>query len=289
MSKKSRFYISPDYAFQDKSSVYVFSNECVSGGIDALGDLQGKRVLCVCASGDQALDCYYKGASRVDTFDINSYQECIYELKTHMVRHFDYDDFLKFFFKDPWGLPLKMLAPISQYFSTRLNKFIQKYKERGERAYSLLKVYDDSIIDNSHYLRSKLDYLHLRERLPDGVSFRHCDSRALTANFKERYDVIILSNIFDYVYPDSLSKEERHKIFFMKYLTPLAEKNLKANGCISARYIWAELPTAWTNFADYFQREYMATSEYRLGMRCARSYHDDVADMVMLLKRHPQK
>ncbi|MDW2958377.1 MAG: DUF3419 family protein [Alphaproteobacteria bacterium] len=289
MSKRSRFYISPDYAFQDKSRVYVFSNECVSGGIDALGDLQNRRILSVCASGDQALDCYYKGASRVDTFDINSYQECIYELKTHMVRHLDYDDFLKFFFKDPNGLSLKMLAPISHNFSSRLNGFLKKYKRLGEHAYSLLKVYDDSIIDNTHYLRSKSDYLRLRERLPDGVSFRHCDSRALTANFSERYDVIILSNIFDYVYPDSLSKEEQHKNFFMKYLMPLAEKNLKADGCIVARYIWAESPTAWTNFADYFQREYMATSEYKLGVRCVRSYHDDVVDMVMLLKRQAQK
>ena len=84
-------------AFQDKSSVYLFTNENVTEYIPPL-DLTGARVLTVCASGDHALMSYLSGASHVDTFDINSYQKNIYELKMHMIRNLDFGAFHDFFF-----------------------------------------------------------------------------------------------------------------------------------------------------------------------------------------------
>lgn len=85
--------IPSDYAFQDKSPVYLFTNENVAGYLRPI-NLQDARVLSIGASGDHAFEAYLAGAKHVDTFDINSWQKPVIELKTHMIRNLDYKSLL---------------------------------------------------------------------------------------------------------------------------------------------------------------------------------------------------
>ena len=89
--------MSNDNIFKNGAPVYVFTNENIAGYMPALGDITGARVLSVGASGDHAFESYLAGASHVDTFDINSNQKNIIELKTHMIRHLPYEKFTEFF------------------------------------------------------------------------------------------------------------------------------------------------------------------------------------------------
>ena len=82
----------------DTGPVYLFSNENTAGAVKAMGDLSGRKILSVCASGDFVLDGYLAGAKQIDVFDINSYQYAVLELKMHMIKNLSYNTFQDFFF-----------------------------------------------------------------------------------------------------------------------------------------------------------------------------------------------
>ncbi len=292
MTKKTGFFISPDYPFQDKSSVYVFSNENVIGCADALcgspgKDLSEKQVLSVCASGDHALEAYYRHADNVDTFDINSYQSCIYELKNHFLHHLRYEDFLDFFLSQKKFFDLKMLQPIEHAFSPYLIEFLRWHKREDKSKNSrMLRGYRHDTIPDVSFLKSAYDFQATADRTPKVINFAHCDIRGLTAQFQKKYDIIILSNIFDYLYPDTVSYEEKMKLFYNQILAQLAANNLKDNGTICAHYTWGENPIAWTEFAHYFQNKHITNPHHKLQIRCAMERTKNQCDLVTLLKQN---
>lgn len=69
---------------------------------------QGDKVATVLGSGDFALDAVYQGASRVDTFDINEYQEALASIKIASAGLMSYQDYMNFY-SDP--LSAKYLDP----------------------------------------------------------------------------------------------------------------------------------------------------------------------------------
>ena len=73
-------------AFHDHAPVYLFTNENIYGTLKTAGDISNKKILTVGASGDHVFESYLLGARDVHTFDINSSQKNVIELKNHMIR-----------------------------------------------------------------------------------------------------------------------------------------------------------------------------------------------------------
>src|SRR5574344_937861 len=228
-------------AFHDHAPVYLFTNENIYGTLKTAGDISNKKILTVGASGDHVFESYLLGARDVHTFDINSSQKNVIELKNHMIRELSYADFMDFFFSRKNFFNQKILTPIKSKFSDDLQAFLKKctigdirkdFKYRAAHT----SEYD---INKLQYIASKSNFNTVRDRLPEHIPFKHCDISTvriamqdnvqkygshylehanipfeqsgpeLHADFTEQYDLILLSNIFSYLYSDSYNIEEK--------------------------------------------------------------------------------
>ena len=261
MFKKKAIKISSSYSFQDNAPVYLFSNENITDQLRVLGDLGGKRVLSVGASGDHAFGAYMAGAAHVDTFDINSLQRAVMDLKTIMVHHVSYENFMDFFFDSRQFFNMRILSQIEAKIPNNVQRMLNDYKLRGKNVFKYEAGQNASYSTaNIPYLMNKKSYMNLRRVLPRRIPFVHTDMRDIKSPFPDvtgapgaKYDVILLSNIYDYVVPSSgvLAQEENMKYFYHEILDPMARRLLvRDGGCIVFRYMWASSPVAWRNYID---------------------------------------
>lgn len=288
MSKKSDFYISSDYAFQDESSVYLFTNENI---VAYQQGVNPNRVLTVASSGDHAFESYLAGARHVDTFDINSYQRHVLELKTHMIRNLPYHEFMDFFFDNKNFFNPKIIAPISDKFSIGLQHFLIKCQNGTRNMFkyhaAISPNYD---LRNLSYVSEESKYNKLRELLPERINFHHCKLERVSARFNQRYDLIMLSNIFYYMYSNETITERRFERFYHDVLYPLAHNNLTDNGKICFHYIWGAKPGVWASFLDYFQSRCIKSKSFEFSARTVISaLQDSNWDTVLTMSRQPQK
>ena len=244
--------------FYDRGPVYLFSNENIAGYMPALGDMNGANVLTVCASGDHMFEAYLRGAANVDTFDINTLQKCVAELKTHMIRDLDYEQFMDFFFNKKHFFNTRILSPIRRKFSPELAGFIQRYNSIGRHLFRYnASQHSSNDPFKISYVANPNEYYRLRDLLPEKIQFHECDLMDLSEKITQKYDVIMLSNIMDYMYPQSQSMTEKWDWFYKYNLCPLAQNALSPNnGRISFAYHWnMRSDVAWKNFINLFKKD----------------------------------
>ncbi|MFQ6702787.1 MAG: DUF3419 family protein [Alphaproteobacteria bacterium] len=314
MTKISSADVFSSYAFQDGDSVYLFTNENIHGTLKTAGDLSGKKILTVGASGDQVFESYLMGAGDVHTFDINSNQKNVIELKNHMIRGLSYENFMDFFFSAGNFFNQNILAPISPFFSDDLRNFLKqcsrkdacknfKYRAAYTREYDINKL---------QYISNENNFNAVRDKLPEQIPFKHCDISTaykamqycvqhygsnylnqktdftnvppLYANFTEKYDLILLSNIFNYLYLDSIYTEEKFLKMHRNVLAPLIANNTTENGRVYFHYIWDGHTGAWMNFLDYFQKKNSIPTEI-VARTVEAAYKDSLYDVVLYAAR----
>ena len=287
MFEKSKFYISSDYAFQDQASVYLFTNENVSGYLNKLCNLKDARVLTVASSGDHAFEAYLNGATHVDTFDINSYQRNVLELKTRMIRALPYSDFMDFFFDKKNFFNQKIVAQIAPDFSRELKYFMHKCADPSNHMFK----YNNAIspeyeLRHITYIYDPAQYDRLREILPEKINFHHCKLERVSAKFKQQYDLIMLSNIFYYMYAHEPINENRFIKFYHNILRPLSDKNLVDGGRICFNYMWNTNPSVWSNFVDFIQMKYAKNRPHIFSSRSVISaFHDTEWDTALIMQK----
>lgn len=285
--------MSNDNIFKNGAPVYVFTNENIAGYMPALGDIKGARVLSVGASGDHAFESYLAGASHVDTFDINSNQKNIIELKTHMIRHLPYEKFTEFFLRTNNFFNQKILSPIKNEFSDDLNEFLAQYERRGNRMfwnpYGISSGFDMFKIS---YLQDPNKYYELRKRLPEKISFTNCDIRDISAKFTQEYDVILLSNIVDYVYGTIFHEHSKLLPFFYRdVIVPMSHKNLTyENGRICFEYLWSAAPYRCNKVIQEMQNDLVLRKMHNhhhkiVGVPVRGADHGSVFDYAIILKQ----
>lgn len=316
MKQNCQHLIATNYAFQDKSAVYLFTNENIYGTLKTAGNISGTQILTVGASGDHAFEAYLMGAKHVNTFDINSNQKVIIELKNHMIRCLPYADFMNFFFDKHDFFNQKILAPITNQFSNELHTFLKQCSgENLRNNFRYRAAYTSEYnIKKLNYIANEQNYKKLGNRLPEVIKFKHCnittvrnamqynaqkyssyylqgknlfehnDRPALYADFREQYDIILLSNIFNYIYSDSLDTEQRLQRMYRNILAPLIANNTTEDGRVYFNYVWGGNPGPWVNFLEYFQFHHALP--VRLVARTIDSaYHSDSTDIVMYITR----
>lgn len=262
MAKRKELLGAPTYMFQDQDPVYLFSNENIAGYLRGFGDLSGQRVLTVCGAGDHAFEAYLAGASYVDTFDINSLQKCVFELKSHMIRNLEYEKFMNFFFGKRDFFNKQIINPIQHKFSDDLHNFLRLYDKIGRHAFRNFGTHHASYdVFKVSYLNQPAMYYALQDRLPERISFQRCRLDQIAYRFAHwyndvvpdklcgKYDLILLSNIFDYVCLESQTDEDRMDAFYSRYLSHMSKNILsKDNGMICFRYLWDCDVNAWGRF-----------------------------------------
>ncbi len=279
-----------NYAFRNQGPVYLFTNENISGYMPKLGDMNGARVLSVCASGDHVFEALLAGASHVDTFDINEYQNCVMELKMRMIQYLRYEEFMDFFFSINHFFDYRIFAPIEHTFSPQLQDFMEQYAKRGRTMFHYYGSHGPAYdVFQLSYLADPNKYYRLRELLPEKINFTRCDIYDIPKIIPEKYDVILLSNIMDYT-----SLPAAHYItnevflhFYHKILVGLSHKNLvRQNGRICFQYIWdVKERKYWNDFLACFQREQLLSHHSLEGIPIKSIYNSGKNDMVMVLRQ----
>jgi len=209
----------------NKSQLFLFSNENVRDSLGTLGDLRGKTVLSVGASGDHAFEAYLSGARRVDLFDINPYQKLVVELKHKMIKKLDFAEFRKCFAGD-FADNRKILRKLYPEFSMNLISLLQGlYNSNNNSTFTPWCLYKPGAPQNISYLTCATEYERLRNILPKKLEFKTVSLDEIPHKFSQRYDCILLSNIFDYFWTQ-YDITSRFNDFYHEVLLPIAEKNL---------------------------------------------------------------
>ncbi|MBQ8729125.1 MAG: DUF3419 family protein [Alphaproteobacteria bacterium] len=319
MTNKSNSPISPSYVFQDRGPVYLFTNENISGTLKTAGDISGARVLTVGASGDHAFESYLAGAKSVDTFDINSAQKNVIELKKHMIKHLEYGQFMDFFFDKQNFFNQQILRPIQHHFSDDLKQFLAVQSDGNNRTNFkyLGACAADYNIKNLQYISNEQNFCALRDKLPEKIPFMHCDISKLYAtmtynvqrygcnylnsteylknpdlplmyvNLSKKYDLVLLSNIFDYLFPKERDMEDKFIQMHRQILGVLLSNHMKRSGRIYFHYIWGGNAAAWVNFVHYFQSKNTLPTEF-VARTVDAAYKNDNLDIV-LYAQHRQR
>lgn len=256
MTKTPDTFVDPTYTFQDKGAVYLFTNENISGYIDKSGDITGANILTVGASGDHAFESYLAGAKHVDTFDINSLQKNVIELKTHMIHHLSYADFMDFFFEKQNFFDHKIIQPIQPLFSDDLKSFVASYTGESKKMFKYLGACaPDFIIKRLKYIRTEQNYESLRNVLPDKIDFKHCNVTHISKHMTKEYKLVMLSNIYEYMYRFLTTNDRRVNAFCKDILTGIMQ-HITPDGRIYFHYAWGGNAASWNNFLSFTQQRF---------------------------------
>lgn len=245
--------------FSWRSPVYLFTNENVSGYLESLGGLQNKKVLTVAGSGDHAFEVLLAGATHVDTFDINYLQKHVLELKSKMIKYLSYGDFMKFFFDKNHFFDKNIIKPIWKTFSSELRVFLLMYYyhlRQGRRIFRYNGAqHDEYIPDMNSYVSDELAFKELKQIMPDKISFKEANALDIANKFDTTYDVILMSNIFEYLYTDITDITSRLKVFHMYILSTIAGNILsRDDGKICFHYSWNTNAQLWNQGLKSFER-----------------------------------
>lgn len=246
--------------FKEFCEMYAFTTENVRGYFSKL-KVKGKKVLTVTASGDHLINLALLGASEVHNFDINSNAYFMSELKIAALKVLSYEEFLLFFTdskdraQDYVGLVaiqkkvdenefvfdyktyLRIREHLGEDVALYWDMLFEEYHFNGKELMSSGIVYGGdrtAAIYNNPYLQNEENYNRARECI-DQVDRSYLTMDVLNLHkLTETYDIILLSNIYDYVTDEWVGgiKEEA----FTQYVTEELSKKLNTGGKISIAY-----------------------------------------------------
>lgn len=218
--RQLNYETNPLTSYDSYDFVYQWSNERLTSVFKII-NVQDKRVLCVTSSGDYGVHAILNGAKAVSCFDVNRYCKYYARLKTLMIKKLSYNEFhtamkldYNFLFYLKKSLPV-LPAGERYFWEHMINSPIDlKLFFADDRKMSLSD--DNALFNEDDFLNAK--------RLLGNFKTRYVDAELLSLpqRLEERFDVVFVSNIFDYVF--SNGKVNR--------LVPVLESIVSDNGVV---------------------------------------------------------
>lgn len=223
---------------------YLFSNEDLTYFFDAI-DVNQKSVLTVGSSGDQAIYSLINGAKRVVHFDINPFSRYYFDFKVAMIKNLSYKEFIAAYnqIKNPGILTSQLYARISHDIHGDSRYFWDTLFLNGFGAqYPYLHF-----IGSNHCLYTKNEYNIMQNFFNNNdytIEFLNCELKEIDKhlNKNDKFDLIMLSNIYDYAirWENNIQEFNKNKDIFKKSITDLG-KYLNKNGQIQFDYVWEDI------------------------------------------------
>ena len=210
----NQFLLSNDNSYQ---KIFAKTNEHIDNYFKADPLLDKKNALSVLAGGDQIFTLIYSGIKDISSFDINRltyyYTLGIKRAAILKYKYEPYLDFINNLSSDKFPLDeltdlVKGLFPNMEedcvsFWQEILeyNYEIQKRFETNINLFSMLLFQFPRFYTNPPYIKVKDAYDKCRSQLGNAnITFENTNCLDLSRKMKEKYDVILLSNIFDYFY-----------------------------------------------------------------------------------------
>ena len=180
------------YRFKYYTKLYARSNENLNKLFENF-EVKDKKIFTVLGSSDQLFLAWYLGASKVDTFDINKLTIYYYYLRKWVIKEqqllYPVDRFFEFNDSKTWEM-IERVVPESKreeeakyFWLTYLRKTNGLSNENlffGMRKHSI-----------------NIDFNKIINKLAEDINFINC-SILDQMDTKEKYDVVIASNILEY-------------------------------------------------------------------------------------------
>ena len=207
--------------------IYTSSNECLEN-YKNIYNFDNSRVLSVVGSGDQYFTCLLNGAKEVELFDINKAAWDYFRLRFYATKILSYEEYLIFFVlkkSSPYfyngqikDIYEKILKYIPEDLKCFLHKYIEIYHKKNEVAFVISEsesIFDrnGNIITMPHFSKEeyyKLQSLLCKTKLPN---FTWANLLDLPSQVDGSYDLMLFSNIYDYLGMDAFEYKEFLKQF----------------------------------------------------------------------------
>ncbi len=265
-SKLIKSYGYTDEDFQEYDRVYPYTTELIDG---YMSDSQDKTVLSVVGSGDHYLDLVCKGATTIDSFDINRLSLYYLLLKIAAVKALSKRDFFEFMTNNS----LKHYNKIRPYLDMNSLRFwdyyINKYtKNTGIQDTNMFhyRTYGEDYLTSNIYMRDE-GYSILQEEINKHNHEKlYAESVYSLPNvLNKTYDSIYLSNIITY---------QKDKDKFKDLVLDLSNF-LNKDGELYYGYFYHDLDKG----IDYYLSEIPETDTIEISRR------NNKTDRVLVLKK----
>ncbi|MBO5946629.1 MAG: DUF3419 family protein [Alphaproteobacteria bacterium] len=177
------------------SHAYVVSNEDLRHTTGLTRDM-GRKVLTVAGSGEQPLFYTLNNATQIDTFDISYCARAIMDIKTQAIKsgmpYEEYVQLLKDLHFKPSASQVSGMSEILPIIPAHSAKFV-----RGMDGY---RIFGNGL-SPEHYKKEMIsgdEYSALQKKLTGHFNFIWSDVADLHTHLTTEYDVINLSNIFEW-------------------------------------------------------------------------------------------
>ena len=229
------------------SKVYLWTNENIDAYLNIVDISSKENALSVLASGDQTFNLITKGIMNIDTFDTNKLTEYFaLGLKRALILKYSYKDFLRiinilnsgnFYHYEIINDIIKGLFPYMEtnhkYYWQKLIDYDFNFRKETGYNYGLLELFSMRewpvfIKEYNTYLLNEENYNLLRSRIAKAnITFKCANANKLDTKFKDKYDLILLSNILDYfMYIFGNLWGSENLIEYEERLTKLSKENV---------------------------------------------------------------
>lgn len=195
--------------FSEYSRVYFVTSECIKDYL-AMTNFAKDRALTVLSGGDQVFNLIASGMHSVDTFDINRLTYFVYHLRKAMIKTYDPSNFEKAnqtFTSANYTTSERsiILDEVKPYLPEKVYEYYRHMLEfcSGNPLVNFESLYfyggSEAFLRNN-YLGKEQTYQKLQRKLDDvEVTFTFSDATTLPEKLLNTYDIILLSNIADYL------------------------------------------------------------------------------------------
>lgn len=226
--------------FSKYSKMYIMTTENIDGYYRDF-DFKNKTVLTVTSSFDHALNAILYGAKKVTTFDINRLSYYIANLKLAAIKTLTYEEFVEFFLSNNafnYATYKKICGNLNKNIISYFDEIYKYFRYDGvaiKESFLFHHGHKNHIEDNTYLLDNNYDIL--KEKVKDiQVEFINVSVLNLSKRIKkEKYDLILLSNISDYA--KSFFGDNYLRKFF-DFIKNDITKLLNKKGIIQAAYIY---------------------------------------------------
>lgn len=247
--------------FSKYQKAYFSTNENIKDYINLVPN-NSNEALTVLASGDHTFNLLSKNILTIDTFDTNLITEYLFGFKTAMIIKYNYKEYLnimsKLINKDtPLITITSTINDLLPYMDIKYRvfwKIINEYNYKLQKAEQsnlnlihllFINVSDiDTTKSMNDYLTSEEKYNNLRSNIiKSNLTFNNIDAINIADILKSKYDVILMSNIFDYMYKRF---GYQYKYNDAKKYIKLLIKMLSKDGILFLNYIFNYCSTNYT-------------------------------------------
>lgn len=286
--------------FKGFSSIYPFSTENISGYIDSF-KLEGKSLLTVGSSADQALNAILKNCKDITVLDINPYTKYYYYLKSSGIIELSKEEFLRFFryqdypktfkknkevFNKETYNKLKKTLRLLDYESYLFwDELLSTYK--GEYIRNKLFSLDEEktpIIENMNPYLEDENYKELKSKIKKSTP-EFIIGNIFKKDIDKTFDNIWLSNIGTYI--------SRH---FLKIMTDKTSNLLNEDGILLISYLYETVKDSkyqedWNLIYD-LEKTLSILKEYHpefisfIGVKGLKFNDENIKDSVLVYKKN---